>query len=154
MRKFELFPPLVALLLLSPPADLTAAEPAAPVDLEGQVLAAEQAFADAFARRDADAFAALIAQDAVFLGSETPLRGRRAILEVWTGRYFGGEQPPFSWRPGRVAVSAAGDLAMSTGPVFDPEGAWIGAFASTWRRDPGGAWKIVLDVAPSCRPPE
>jgi len=45
----------------------------------------------------------------------------------------------------------SGTLAMSSGPVYDPEGKRIGTFNSVWRREPDGSWKIVLDKGcPPC----
>jgi hypothetical protein len=45
----------------------------------------------------------------------------------------------------------SGTLALSSGPVLDPEGARIGTFHSTWRREGDGTWKILLDIGcPDC----
>jgi ketosteroid isomerase-like protein len=121
--------------------------------LREQVRTTEQAFAKTMADRDIDAFATFIAEDAVFAGGSTPLRGRAAIVEGWKPR-FQGPAAPFSWAPGKVDVTASGDVALSTGPVFDPEGERIGTFVSTWRRAADGKWLIVLDTGcPACAPP-
>jgi uncharacterized protein (TIGR02246 family) len=137
---------------LSPAADA----PASP-DIEAlrvQVRATEQAFAKTMADRDVDAFASFIAEDAVFAGGSTPLRGRAAIVQGWKS-YFEGPAAPFSWAPGKVEVSGSGDVALSSGPVSDPEGARIGTFVSTWRRAADGKWLIVLDTGcPPCTPPQ
>jgi ketosteroid isomerase-like protein len=42
-------------------------------------------------------------------------------------------------------VLDSGGLALSTGPVFDPEGHQIGTFSSIWRREPDGSWRVVFD---------
>lgn len=119
--------------------------------LEGEVRAAEEAFAKTMADRDHDAFVSFLAEDAVFLG-RTVLRGRTAVAEGWKA-YYEGETAPFSWRPERVAVLASGDLAVSTGPVFDPAGKRVGTFVSTWRHGEDG-WRIVLDTGcPPCADP-
>lgn len=110
---------------------------------------AEQAFADAFAARDLERFASFIHPDAVFAGRDGPLQGREAILVVWS-RFFESEEPPFRWAPKRVLVRPNGETAMTTGPVFDREGRPIGAFASTWARQPDGVWQVIFDVSPSC----
>ena len=52
-------------------------------DLLAQVRAAEVGFAATIARRDAAAFADFIDEDAVFINSGNPLRGRPAIAEFW-----------------------------------------------------------------------
>jgi hypothetical protein len=44
-----------------------------------------------------------------------------------------------------VEVVASGNLGLSSGPVFDPEGQRIGTFNSTWRRDADNVWRIIFD---------
>lgn len=143
---------LAVLLLLALLADGLAAEDGGPNALSearAALRAAEQAFADAFARRDRDAFAGFVAIDAVFMGRGEPLRGRSAVMEVWS-RYLESDPPPFSWRPERVEVNDAGNLGVSTGPVLDRDGNWMGTFTTTWRRDADGDWQVIFDTAPRC----
>lgn len=117
--------------------------------LEEQVRATETAFARSMAERDHAAFASFVAEEAVFWG-RTVLRGRQAVAEGWKP-FFEGPRAPFSWAPERVAVIASGTLALSSGPVYDPEGKRVGTFTSTWRREQDGSWKIVLDSGcPPC----
>jgi ketosteroid isomerase-like protein len=120
----------------------TAAEPVDP--LQAEVSAAETAFAQSMAERDFARFGSFVADDAVFLGGGKPQRGKAAVLAAWQ-RFFQGPQAPFSWRPALVAVLPSGGLAQSTGPVFAPGGQLIGHFYSTWRREPDGRWRVVLD---------
>ncbi len=108
------------------------------------VTSTERAFAATMAGRDATAFAAFVADDAVFFGDDGPLRGKAAILARW-GRYFAAPDAPFSWEPDRVEVLASGALASSSGPVRDRAGAVIARFSSIWRRDDDGRWRIVFD---------
>jgi ketosteroid isomerase-like protein len=118
--------------------------------LAAQVRAREAAFAKTMADRDHAAFGAFVAEEAVFMG-RTPLRGRQAVLEGWKP-YFEGRDAPFSWSPERVEVLASGTLAISSGPVLDPQGARVGTFNSTWRREPDGEWRVVIDIGcPPCR---
>ncbi|HRS17771.1 MAG TPA: nuclear transport factor 2 family protein [Thermoanaerobaculaceae bacterium] len=111
--------------------------------LEAQVRATETAFAKTMEDRDHAAFVSFLAEEAVFWGRAV-LRGRQAVAEGWKP-FFEGPKAPFSWAPERVAVIASGTLALSSGPVFDPEGKRVGTFTSTWRREKDGSWKIVLD---------
>jgi ketosteroid isomerase-like protein len=120
--------------------------------LAGKVRAREAAFAKTMADRDLAAFSTFVARDAVFLG-KTALRGRPAVVEGWKA-YFEGPKAPFSWQPERVEVIDSGTLAVSSGPVFDPQGQRVGTFNSTWRLDEDGEWRVVLDVGcPPCRCP-
>jgi len=143
----------VAALLL---AGLTGTAPTAESKdkLQNQVRETERAFARSMAQRDHAAFTSFLSEEAVFLSSKTPLRGRKAVAEAWKP-YFDGARAPFSWEPERVEVLDSGTLAISTGPVHDPDGKRIGTFTSTWRRETGGQWRIVLDSGcPACDCPQ
>lgn len=124
------------------------AAPAAPAvaheELVAQVRAAETAFAATMAARDQAAFGGFIADEAVFFGGRGPLRGAAAVKEAW-GRFFTEPSAPFSWRPEVVEVLDSGTLALTSGPVFDPEGKHIADFNSIWRREPDGRWLVVFD---------
>ncbi len=77
-------------------------------------------------------------------------RGAKKVAERWKP-YFVGPQAPFSWEPEFVEVLDSGNLALSTGPVYDSTGKRFGTFNSIWRSEAGGAWKIVLDNGcPAC----
>jgi ketosteroid isomerase-like protein len=123
-------------------------------ELREQVRKTEEAFAKTMASRDLAAFAGFLAPDTIFLGQE-PLRGSKAVVAGWA-KYFQGPAAPFSWAPESVEVVESGGLALSKGPVFDPQGTRVGTFVSTWRREPDGQWRIILDTGcppcPSCAP--
>ena len=109
-----------------------------------QVRAAETAFAATMAARDHASFDTFIAPDAVFFGSRGPLRGAAAVTAAWA-RFFEGPEAPFSWRPETVEVLESGALALTSGPVFDPDGTLTGTFTTIWRREPDGRWRVVFD---------
>lgn len=113
-------------------------------ELIRQVTQAEIAFAKTMADRDHAAFMSFIAEDAVFLNGGNPLRGKAAIGDYWR-RHYTAADAPFSWKPELVEVIGAGDLAQSIGPVAAPNGKVIARFYSTWRREPDGRWRVVLD---------
>lgn len=118
-------------------------------DAASEVEAAERAFARTMAQRDHGAFAGFVSEEGVFLGREV-LRGRAAVAAGWK-RYFEEETAPFSWEPERVVVLESGNLALSTGPVYDPAGERLGTFNSTWRREADGEWRVVFDIGcPPC----
>jgi ketosteroid isomerase-like protein len=120
--------------------------------LEAKVRAREAAFAKTMADRDHSAFATFVSEEAVFLG-RTALRGRSAVAAGWKA-YFEGAKAPFSWAPDRVEVLSSGTLALSTGPVLDPDGRRAGTFTSTWRLEKDGEWRVVLDSGcPPCKCP-
>jgi len=132
---------------------LTGAAPLAgqsTAELEDQVRAAERAFAKTMADRDLAAFKTHLADETVFLGGSTALRGSEAVADGWA-RFFDGAQAPFSWDPETVVVLESGTLALSTGPVYNPAGERAGTFNSIWRREADGRWRIVFDKGcPPC----
>lgn len=118
-------------------------------DLARQVREAEQAFAATMARRDLTAFATFVADEAVFFGP-APIRGKAAVVEAWTP-FFQAAEAPFSWSPESVVVLASETLALSSGPVLDPQGRRVGTFNSVWRLEPDGRWRVVFDKGcPPC----
>ena len=122
--------------------------------LTQQVRDAENGFAATMAKRDHQAFATFIAEDAVFFGGENrAYRGKKAVVDSWKGLY---EKPdaPFSWRSESVEVIESGKLAHSSGPVFNPKGERMGTFNSVWRREKDGIWRVVFDKGcPPCNCP-
>lgn len=112
-------------------------------ELVEQVRATEIAFAKTLADRDPRAFVKMIAPDSIWLGA-APVHGPDEILASWKP-YFDGPTAPFSWHPEIVEVQAGGKLALSTGPVLDPDGKRIATYTSIWRREASGEWKIIFD---------
>ena len=75
-----------------------------------------------------------------------------AVVESWK-RFFDGKEAPFCWEPETVEVLGSGSLALSSGPVHDPEGKQIGTFSTIWRLEPDGHWRVVFDKGcPVCEP--
>jgi ketosteroid isomerase-like protein len=124
-------------------------------NLAEQVRATEIAFAKTLADRDVAKFASMIAPDTIWL-ADKPLHGPDEVLASWR-KFFEGPKAPFSWHPEIVEVQAGGMLALSTGPVFNPEGKRVATYTSIWRREANGEWKIIFDrgcPVCGCDPPK
>jgi ketosteroid isomerase-like protein len=119
---------------------------------QAEVFAAERAFAKSMAERDFTAFGRLIAVDTLFFGSNKVHRGRDAVLAAWKG-FFEGPQAPFSWEPDQVEVLDSGQLALSTGPVRNPQGQVIARYNSIWQRGADGRWLVIFDKGSPPDPP-
>jgi len=132
---------IVTAAVVPSPALLAQARTAA---LQRQVFAAESSFAASMAQRDLEAFAAHVSPEAIFFGDTTVMRGKQAVLAGWQ-RFFAKPDAPFSWKPDVIEVLPSGNLALSSGPVFDPAGQKVSTFSSIWRREPDGKWKIIFD---------
>ena len=119
---------------------------------QAEVFAAERAFAKSMAERDFAAFGRLIAADTLFFGNTKVHRGRDAVLAAWKG-FFEGPQAPFSWEPDQVEVLDSGQLALSTGPVRNPQGQVIARYTSIWQRGADGRWLVIFDKGSPPDPP-
>ncbi|HJS22383.1 MAG TPA: DUF4440 domain-containing protein [Steroidobacteraceae bacterium] len=113
-------------------------------ELAQQVRTAETAFARSMADRSLDAFAAWVAEDAVFFDRDQAIHGKAAVVASWKP-LFEGKDAPFSWESAQVEVLESGTLAHSSGPVYTPDGKRVGTFNSIWRRGADGNWKVVFD---------
>ena len=122
-------------VIASPPSGLTAQQ---------QVFETEKAFAATMRDRDFAAFGSFIDQEAVFFNGKKPLRGKTEVL-AWWARYFNDLNAPFSWEPDQVEVVKSGNLALSTGLVYGPDGARIARFNSIWRQVEPGVWMVIFD---------
>lgn len=109
-----------------------------------QVTETERGFAKTMAARDYAAFSAYISEEAVFFSGSEPLRGKEQVTAFWK-RFFEKPEAPFSWAPDKVEVLASGTLALSTGPVLNPEGKAFARFSSIWRLEAPNTWRIVFD---------
>ena len=142
--------PLASALVALALATCASAKAATTAELAAQVRAAETAFAKSMADRDHAAFAAHVADEAVFFGGRGVLRGKDAVVAGWKPLYEG-PKAPFSWAPAEVEVLDSGTLALSSGPVFDPDGKRSGTFSSIWRLEKDGKWRVIFDKGcPPC----
>jgi ketosteroid isomerase-like protein len=133
----------------------TACAPPRPdnAELERQVRETEGAFARTMADRDYSEFTTFLADEAIFFSGDEPIRGKEAIAADWKP-FFDSPAAPFSWTPERVQVLDSGTLALSSGPVFNPQGDCVATFTSIWRLEAAGQWRIIFDKgAPVCARP-
>jgi len=136
---------VAAALLLAALGSCTTVMPKpSPAGLKQQVADTERAFAKTMSDRNHAAFSSFLADDTIFFTSKAPLRGKQAVAEFWK-KFYDGPVPPFSWEPETVEVLASGTLALSTGPVRDPQGKLVATFTSMWRLEASGTWKIIFD---------
>jgi len=113
-------------------------------ELKEQVRRTETAFAKTMADRNQAAFATFLAPEAVFFAGTRALRGKQAVVDAWKP-FYDTPAAPFSWKPETVEVLDSGNLALSSGPVFDPSGKHVATFTSIWRMEAPGVWRIVFD---------
>lgn len=117
---------------------------AGPAISKDQVIATERAFAKSMADRDHAKFASFVATDTVFFSGPKPLHGKQAVVDFWA-KFYSAPKAPFSWEPKEVEVLDSGDIAISSGPVFDSNGKQFATFTSIWRREAPNIWRIIFD---------
>jgi ketosteroid isomerase-like protein len=123
---------------------------AAPLGPKEQVWAAELAFAKSMADRDIKSFGEHVSAEAIFFSGDEVLRGKTAVVQGWAS-LFENAQPPFSWEPEQIEVLESGTLALSSGPVRNPEGKVIARFNSIWRLESPNQWRVIFDKgSPVC----
>ena len=137
-----------SLLLAAATAASAVPQTRAPSDARQRAVEAERGFASSMARRDLAAFTSFLSEEAVFLSAagteKPPQRGKRAITDAWK-KFFEGPTPPFSWDPDVIEVLDSGKLALTSGPVLNPQGELTGRFTSIWRLEDDGKWRVVFD---------
>lgn len=123
-------------------------------ELSKKVSDVETAFAKTMADRDFEGFVSFLSEEAVFFGGKSARRGKATVAAAWKYLYDG-PAAPFSWKPEKVEVLDSGTLALSTGPVFTPDGKQSGTYSSIWRLEADGKWRIIFDQGcPACNCPE
>ena len=102
--------------------------------------------------RNIDAFTALLDTDTVFVSeSGPPARGRAAVRVKWA-TFFDPAGPSLTWEPYEGEVGSQGDLGYTRGKFLfqgkDAAGKPVtdrGEYLSVWRKQPDGAWRLVVD---------
>jgi uncharacterized protein (TIGR02246 family) len=123
-------------------------------ELAKRVSDVETAFANTMATRDFDGFVSFLSDETVFFGGKSVRRGKAVVAAAWKP-FFAGPDAPFSWKPEKVEVLDSGTLALSTGPVYAPDGKQSGTYSSIWRLEADGKWRIIFDQGcPACNCPE
>jgi uncharacterized protein (TIGR02246 family) len=144
---------LTLMLLLAP-------NPSAPTtQAQAAVLKAETQRCAAIAARDAEAFYAMLSDDAAFFPDDMHVaRGKPAVRELLAA-FFDPKGPTVSCEPNTAEVSRASDLAYVTG-TYDEKGTAAersptrghGKYVTIWRRR-GRAWRLVLEIG-NAEPPK
>lgn len=112
--------------------------------------AADRAFFQDTRKNGLEGWLGWFAEDAVVFPPTGALAvGSEAIRRHYEGQ--GGFPPKgFVWEPDAAAISVAGDFGWTIGRWGNDAGGapvWSGKYLSVWRKDPGGAWRVVADCS-------
>jgi ketosteroid isomerase-like protein len=124
-----------------------------------EVWQREMAFAHSVQRHDAAAFAAFLADDAVFdANTGKPTRGAEAVRQHWAA-IIAGKTVHLEWYPQHVVAAANGALAYSSGvylfekPMANAKPRYVtGHFSTAWRRDADDVWRVAFDGGDEGKP--
>lgn len=116
------------------------------------VQEADRELSRASQARDIEAFAALLDPDTLFVSESGPAaRGRDAVRSKWAP-FFDPAGPSLTWEPYESEIASQGDLGYTRGKFLfegkDAAGKAMterGEYLSVWRKQPDGAWRIVVD---------
>jgi len=146
---------LLPLLLLA--GCKTAAPAPPPADQSAQVIdavkAADQAWEKAFAGRDTTAAVDAVEASGSVLAPNVPIAtGSEAIRTLFAG-FYALPGMTIDWEVKEVQASSSGDMAMTRGTYQltfnDPKGKPVvdqGKYATVWRKQADGRWKVLLDA--------
>jgi ketosteroid isomerase-like protein len=122
------------------------------------LMEADRAFSAETGEGGSEAWASWFAEDGAMVQPEIgEIRGRDAIRAFVT--YLDDPGVSFSWEPERAEIAASGDLGWTTGRYVAesrlPDGSVArseGIYVSIWKRQPDGAWKVVMDLGDPLTP--
>ena len=121
--------------------------------IEQQILAQEEQWNQAYARRDGEAIASFFADDAAMATpGEQLVRGKESIREA-TQAFAQDPNLNVTFRANNVQVAESGDLAYTRGQYMmtsteastDQPQSTRGHYLTVWQKQPDGAWKAVED---------
>lgn len=116
-----------------------------------ELEAADLAFAAATAQRGVDGWVAAFDPDGAMLGRSGRIE-RAAIAEAMAPTLGAGR---LDWAP--IASGMAGRLGFTVGKATftgaRPEDGWRSTYATIWRRQPDGAWKVLFDTGRAVQEP-
>ena len=130
-------------------------EAAEHADVTPAIEAVNDSFAQAWARGDGAALAALYTDDAMVMPPNSPtVQGKDAVVQLWTG--FIGTVPGTTIKLTAVEVVGDEDMAHEVGNwvISDSTGAAVdnGKYMVIWKHTPKG-WRFHRDMWSSDNPP-
>jgi ketosteroid isomerase-like protein len=120
---------------------------------EAALRAADAAWLKVYAAKDLAKSVAFCDQHASMLVPNAPrATGKRAIRKL-IARGFALPDSRLTWHPNRVGVARSGELGYTSGTYKvsfkDDSGETIrdkGKYLMVWKKQAGGAWKVLLDM--------
>lgn len=130
------------------------------VSPEKSIRDADQQWLKVFAAKDLEKSKAFCTADGSVLAPNAPIAtGHEAIKKLFSG-FFALPDLKISWQPLRAQVSRSGDMGYTSGAYQmtfnDASGKPItdkGKYATVWKKQADGSWKVLLDIFNTDLPP-
>ena len=114
-----------------------------------------------WAAKDSDKIAAHYADDAILIVPGSPSTSGKAAIATANKGMVTDPAMSLKFHADKVEVAKSGDLGYTQGTytltVTDPVGKQVindhGSYVTTYRKQPDGSWKAVVDIATSEVPP-
>lgn len=125
-------------------------------DIEGArtaIQAADAAWSTAIGSKNTDEFMKFVATDATMMPPNGPALNGADAITAWTSQMM--QMPGFSvsWQANATEVAAAGDMGYTLGAYTSqmgmPDGSTMsdhGKYATVWKKQADGSWKVVVDI--------
>jgi uncharacterized protein (TIGR02246 family) len=125
------------------------------------VQANETQWLQDYATKDADKIAAHYTDDAVLIVPGTPVASGKDAIRTELKQMVADPALALKFQATKVDVAKSGDLAYTQGSytlsLTDPQTKQIindhGSYVTTYRKQPDGSWKAVVDIVTSDVPP-
>ena len=128
---------------------------------EDALLDADREFARVTAEKGLEGFASMLGADIwMLLGGPPIIKGKAGAVEAWRP-LLSDPNTSITWEPVLAVLAESGELGYTVGNYeirgTDAEGKSFvqkGKYVTIWRKQAGGAWKVVLDGGNTDGPPE
>lgn len=138
--------PILAFSCNRPPADTRAADEAA-------IRQTDLAWSKTAEAKQIEDFMAFSVDDQLLLAPNGPMiTGKEGVRKMFAGMFAA---PGFTikWQPSKVEAAVSGDLGYSIGTyelsMNDPQGNPVvdkGKYATVWKKQADGKWKVAVDM--------
>jgi ketosteroid isomerase-like protein len=124
-------------------------------DKTADLKKADADWAKAAQAKSVDQFMSFIGDDAYACGLDGKwVHGKAAIQDEWKQML---SDPNFklSWTNEAAEVAKSGDIGYTRGTFTGSQGnsAFSGSYATVWKKDKDGKWRVAVDIA-SAEPPQ
>jgi ketosteroid isomerase-like protein len=136
---------MTAVLIIATGIGRTAAQPE-PRNALASLIEAERAFSKTSEEKGIrEAFLTWLAPDAIVF-RPGPVEGRPVYEKMDPA-----DPAVLTWQPEFAEIAASGEIGYTTGPyeirpARDAEPSGFGHYISIWKKQPDGAWRVLLDI--------